>query len=91
MSLIKRLVADYALVGLGQGLLLSVMSLFMIEKGLKLWQIGYCFGAFGLTAVIMELPLGATADLHGRIRVYRWSLLANVFALGITIFATNFV
>jgi MFS family permease len=91
MTLVRRLLTHYALIGFGQGLLLCVLTLFMIEKGLSLWQVGVAFGAFGLTAVILELPLGATADLRGRIRVYRWSLLVSVVALVIAITVSHFV
>jgi len=67
------------------------MTLFMIEKGLTLWQVGFAFGTFGITAVLMELPLGAMADLHGRIRVYRWSLFVHLVALFIAISFSTFI
>lgn len=91
MTLINRLTAHYSLQGIGQGILLSVITLFMVEKGLTLWQIGFAFGTFSLSAVLLELPLGATADLHGRIRIFRISQLANIAGLLIGAFATEFV
>lgn len=91
MTLISRLTAHYGLQGVSQGLLLSVITLFMVEKGLALWQIGVAFGVFSLSAALLELPLGATADLHGRIRVFRWSQLASIVGLVLAGLASGFV
>ncbi|EAR09265.1 MFS transporter [Reinekea blandensis] len=91
MSLISRLSIHYSVQGLSQGLLLSVITLFMVEKGMALWQVGVAFGTFSLSAALLELPLGATADLHGRIRVFRLSQLVSIVGLIIAALATSFV
>jgi len=75
MSLINRLTLHHGLVGFAMGLFLAVKTLFLKEKGFDLWQIGLLFGAFGATTALLELPLGAVADIHGRVRVYGLSRL----------------
>ncbi len=75
MSLIHRLTLHHALAGFALGLFLAVQTLFLKEKGIDLWHIGLLFGAFGAATVCFELPLGALADIHGRVRIYRLSRL----------------
>lgn len=75
MSLIHRLTLHHGLAGFAMGLFLAVQTLFLQEKGFDLWQIGLLFGAFGATTVFLELPLGAVADIHGRVRIYGLSRL----------------
>ncbi|GGX59460.1 MFS transporter [Saccharospirillum salsuginis] len=75
MSLINRLTLHHGLAGFGIGLFLAVQTLFLQEKGFDLWQIGLLFGTFGATTAVLELPLGAMADIHGRVRVYGVSRL----------------
>ena len=91
MTLITRLSTHYVFQGIGQGLLLSVITLFMVEKGLALWQVGFAFGTFGVSAALLELPLGATADRHGRIRVFRASQLVSIVGLLIAALSSSFV
>lgn len=73
MTLIRRLTIHHAMAGFAMGLFLAVQTLFLQEKGLGLWHIGLLFGTFGAATALMELPLGAVADLYGRIRTYALS------------------
>lgn len=75
MPLIHRLTLHHALAGFALGLFLAVQTLFLKEKGIDLWHIGLLFGAFGAATACFELPLGALADIHGRVRIYRLSRL----------------
>lgn len=47
----------------------SIWVLYMVYKGLSLWQIGIVEGIFHLTSFLFELPTGAMADLFGRKKV----------------------
>jgi MFS family permease len=46
----------------------SIWVLYLIYKGLSLWQIGLVEGVYHLTSFLFELPTGAFADLLGRKR-----------------------
>ncbi|TCS35682.1 MFS transporter [Reinekea marinisedimentorum] len=91
MNLRARLSSHYLILGLSQGILLCVITLFMTEKGLQLGQIGVAYGVYSATTMLLELPLGAAADLYGRIRVFRWSLLINVGSLLLATFSEAYV
>ncbi len=47
----------------------SIWVLYMVFKGLSLWQIGIVEGCYHLTGVLFEVPTGALADLLGRKKV----------------------
>lgn len=44
----------------------SIWVLYMVYKGMSLWQIGIVEGIFHLTSFLFELPTGVMADLLGR-------------------------
>lgn len=47
----------------------AVWVLYLIYKGLPLWQVGILEAVFHITGFLSELPTGALADLFGRKRV----------------------
>ena len=47
----------------------SIWVLYMVFKGMTLWQIGIVEGIYHLTSLICEVPTGAFADLLGRKKV----------------------
>lgn len=47
----------------------SIWVLYMVYKGMSLWQIGIVEGIFHLTSFLFELPTGVMADLLGRKKV----------------------
>lgn len=81
MVLINRLTLHHTLAGFALGLFFAVQTLFLLEKGIGLWHIGLLFGAFGATTALLELPLGALADFHGRVRVYGLSRLITLIGI----------
>ena len=47
----------------------GIWVLFLLQKGLSLWQIGMLEGIFHCASLITEIPSGALADLFGRKRI----------------------
>jgi MFS family permease len=47
----------------------SIWVLYMVFKGMSLWQIGIVEGVYHLTSLLLEVPTGALADLLGRRKV----------------------
>lgn len=72
------------------GLFIPVMTLFQLEKGLNLFQIGVTIAVYSGTVILLELPTGGLADAIGRKRVYLLSLaMLFIGGLGMLI-AWNF-
>lgn len=82
-SLINRLIIHNAFIGLSGGLFLAIQGVFLLEKGVEVWQIGLLLGTYAFSSMLFELPLGALADIHGRVKIFRLSRI--IFVLGITI------
>ena len=59
------------------GLVLPVVTLFLLHSHFTLFEIGLYAAVFSLSTIALELPFGAMADRVGRIRTYRVSLLMN--------------
>lgn len=59
------------------GLVLPVVTLFLLHNHFTLFEIGLYAALFSLSTIALELPFGAMADRVGRIRTYRISLLMN--------------
>ena len=90
MNVINRLTFHSAFSGLYYGIFLAVQTLFLLDKGFALWQIGVLFGTYGVSAALFELPLGALADLQGRIKVFKLHLMATCAGFAAAFFVTDF-
>ena len=90
MNFKSRMITHEVLSGLGFGLFLAIQGIFFLEKGIDLWMIGVIFGTIGVSTFILELPLGAVADIHGRIKIFRISVAVHLTGFLIAIFATEF-
>ncbi|WP_308637973.1 MFS transporter [Paenibacillus silvisoli] len=71
------------------GLILPVSSLFMLEKGLNLQQIGLIFAVSSAAVLLLELPTGGLSDSLGRKRVYLISLLFMLGAVLLVMLSWN--
>jgi MFS transporter, DHA1 family, quinolone resistance protein len=60
------------------GLIIPIMTLFLLEKGLTLFQIGISFAVYSAATVLLELPTGGLADSIGRKKVYLFSLFLQL-------------
>jgi DHA1 family quinolone resistance protein-like MFS transporter len=65
------------------GLILPVLTLYMLEKGLSLTQIGLAGAMYSGVTVLLELPTGGLADTIGRKKIYITSLLFQIAAAAI--------
>jgi len=90
MSFKVRMITHETFSGLGFGIFLAVQGMFILEKGVEVWQIGLLFGTVVIATAAFELPFGALADIHGRIKIYRLSRIVSLFALTLVIFVFNF-
>jgi MFS family permease len=90
MNFKARLITHELFSGVTFGIFLAVQGMFILEKGVEVWQIGLLFGAVVISTALFELPFGALADIHGRIKVYRLSRVVVIFAITSVIFAFNF-
>lgn len=90
MNFKSRLIAHEFLTGITFGIFVAVQGMVILEKGVEVWQIGLLFGTVVVATALFELPFGALADIHGRIKVYRVSRVAVILALTSAIFAFNF-
>ena len=90
MNFKARMITHEVISGLGYGLFLAVQGIFFLEKGMDLWMIGIISGTIGVAAFMFELPFGAAADIHGRIKIFRISVVVHIAAFLIAVFSTEF-
>ncbi len=90
MNFKARLITHELFSGVTFGIFLAVQAMFILEKGVEVWQIGLLFGVVVISTAIFELPFGALADIHGRIKVYRISRVFQIIAITSAILAFNF-
>ncbi|MHB1484156.1 MAG: MFS transporter [Saccharofermentanales bacterium] len=65
------------------GLLVSVFSLIMLDKGLTLGGIALAIGLYSVTAAVLEIPSGIAADILGRKRTFMISLFVSASAFSV--------
>lgn len=69
----------------------AIWVLYMVYKGLPLWQIGIIEGIFHTTSFIFEVPSGAWADLFGRKKVMVAGRGACAVSALILLFSNHFL
>jgi len=67
----------------------SIWVLYMVYKGLSLWQIGIVEGIFHLTSFLFEVPTGALADLLGRKKVIIAGRICSALSSILCLFGQN--
>lgn len=90
MNFKARLITHELFSGVTFGIFLAVQGMFILEKGVEVWQIGLLFGAVVIATAMFELPFGALADIHGRIKIYRISRVVQILAISSAMLAFNF-
>jgi MFS family permease len=68
----------------------AVWVLYLVYKGMSLWQIGLLEGIFHVISCLSEVPSGALADLFGRKKVIILSRLFQIISGAIMITSANF-
>lgn len=72
------------------GLVLPVLSLFVLEKGMDYLRLGTLIAIYSGVTVVAELPTGGLADSLGRKRVYLLSLCCNALGALLLLAARGF-
>ncbi|MCG8571723.1 MAG: MFS transporter [Spirochaetes bacterium] len=72
------------------GIFIPIMSLFQLQKGLNLLQIGMTCAIWAATIILLELPTGGLSDTIGRKKVYLLSMFMNFISVITLLFAFNF-
>ncbi|MBL7005637.1 MAG: MFS transporter [Spirochaetia bacterium] len=72
------------------GIIIPIMTLFLLEKGLTLLQIGAAFAVYSTAAVLLELPTGGLADSIGRKKVYLLSLFLQLLGGAAIVFLNSY-
>ena len=73
------------------GIIIPVFILIQQSKGLDLLQIGTAMAAFGTTIIVLEIPTGSLADIHGRKRIYLIATAIYLLSMILLIFASSFI
>ena len=63
----------------------GIWVLFLLKKGLSLWQVGILEGIFHGASLITEIPSGALADLFGRKRILILSRICGMASTFLTL------
>ncbi|HUT27103.1 MAG TPA: MFS transporter [Methanomassiliicoccales archaeon] len=71
------------------GLTLPIIILYMISKGLDLFQAGLVLSVYSGTVILLELPTGGLGDAIGRKRVYMYSLAMSLVSGVVLLFASG--
>lgn len=73
---------------------LNLMSafwpIFLLSKGMSLWEVGLLESIFHITSLIMETPTGALADLYGRKFTRQLSLVSHIIYMVLFLFVQDF-
>ena len=69
----------------------AIWVLYMVYKGLPLWQIGLIEGIFHTTSFLFEVPSGILADILGRRRVIITGRLCSGISSIILLFSNSFI
>jgi MFS transporter, DHA1 family, quinolone resistance protein len=71
------------------GLIIPVLTLFLLRKGFTLLQVGFAFAVYSGTTVLLELPTGGLSDSFGRKKIYLISLTLQFAGALLIIFLNN--
>lgn len=72
------------------GLIFPVMILYILDKGLGIFEAGVVMASYSAAAILLELPTGGLADGIGRKRVYLLSLVVMLIGSLVFLFAVGF-
>ncbi len=69
----------------------AIWVLYLVYRGLPLWQIGVLEGIFHCTSLFTEVPTGAIADLIGRKKIIIIGRLCSAFSSMLMLFSNSFL
>lgn len=73
------------------GLQLPIIALFLLDKGLSLFQLGTTTAASSICVILLEIPTGGLADTFGRKRLYLVAIGVKVLSLVSLFFAQGYM
>ncbi len=89
-SLIITFGIHQALHWLSLGILIPVLVLIQQAKGLSLLEVGSVMAVYGIVVILLEVPTGSLADLHGRKRIYLIATAVNLLSTSMLLFVSSF-
>lgn len=72
------------------GLFFPIMILFLLDKGMDIFEAGTAIAAYSGTVLLLELPTGGLSDSIGRKRVYLASLTVQLASAATLLVAWNY-
>lgn len=73
------------------GLTFPILVLFILQKGLDIFEAGLVLSGYSIATIVLELPTGGLADAIGRKRVYLLSLAVMFAGYALIVFVDGFV
>lgn len=73
------------------GLIIPVISLFQLDKGMNLAQIGVNLAVYSGIIIALEVPTGTLADTLGRKKIYSLALVIEIAGLAIFLLFDQFI
>jgi len=73
------------------GIIIPVMTLFLMEKGFNLLQVGIAFAIYSTATVLLELPTGGLADSIGRKKVYLFAMALQIIVSISFVLINNYI
>ncbi len=80
----------YGLYSASWSFLTPVYTLYLVDRGLDLFQVNVVFAVYLITAFLFEVPTGAVADVLGRKVSFLFSCVLRSFAFGLYWIADGF-
>lgn len=80
----------YSLYGASWSFMTAVYTLFLLHRGLDLFQVNVVFAVYLITAFLFEVPTGAVADVFGRKVSFIFSCVLRSIAFMLYWFADSF-
>jgi MFS transporter, DHA1 family, quinolone resistance protein len=73
------------------GLIFPVLVLFILEKGLDIFEASMVMSGYSITTIALELPTGGLSDAIGRKRVYLLSLAVTLVGYVLIVLVDGFI
>ena len=73
------------------GIIIPILTLFLMSKGLDLFQVAICLSISTVAIFLFELPTGGLADQIGRVKVYLISIFFSLSAISLLLFSDHII
>ena len=79
MKLDRRYKYHQAMNNFAPGLFAPITTLFALDRGMSLYQVGIFFGIYYVSVILTDMPSGALADRFGRLKLYCGAKILEFF------------